>query len=219
MTSSKITKEKIILTVLQAAFEKGSGSASLADIADNLQIKKASLYNYFSSRETMLEETRKYCDDYLHSVVFFGSALQKSAKEKESVKALLSEAVTDYFYSYEKEPLFQIYTFLESEKYFSIEAAAIEKSQYQRLKTQASNLLRTIISYEWLPSLTLGQLDIFSNFIASIIKSNLDLYLMKRKEIIMTSPGALFDTPSKDDFFIENTVLLIKSFLTLANNK
>ena len=182
MTSSKITKEKIILTVLQAAFEKGSGSASLADIADNLQIKKASLYNYFSSREIMLEETRKYCDDYLHSVVFFGPALQKSAKYKEDIKTLLLEAVADYFYTFEKEPLFQIYTFLESEKYFSIETASIESTQYQRLKSQSSNLLRFIISYGWLPSLTLGQLDIFSNFIASIIKSNLDLHLMKRKE-------------------------------------
>lgn len=48
-------KEEIILTTLALAAEKGLSGVSMGMIADRVGMKKPSLYNYFSSREEIVE--------------------------------------------------------------------------------------------------------------------------------------------------------------------
>ena len=47
MGRKNISQEKIIQAFLASAFEKSAGATSLSDIAEYLEIKKASLYNHF----------------------------------------------------------------------------------------------------------------------------------------------------------------------------
>jgi len=53
MSKKNISQEKIIQAFIASAFEKSAGGTSLADISESLEIKKASLYNHFSSRDEM----------------------------------------------------------------------------------------------------------------------------------------------------------------------
>ena len=53
MSKKNISQDKIILSFLSSAYEKSSGATSLADVADSLEIKKASLYNHFENKEAI----------------------------------------------------------------------------------------------------------------------------------------------------------------------
>ena len=63
MGRKNISQEKIIQAFLASAFEKSAGATSLSDIAEYLEIKKASLYNHFPSKQAIfdaiVEETSK----------------------------------------------------------------------------------------------------------------------------------------------------------------
>lgn len=49
-------KEEIIIATLELAVEKGLGAVSMAQIADKVGIKKASLYNHFKSKEEIMDQ-------------------------------------------------------------------------------------------------------------------------------------------------------------------
>ncbi len=70
MSRKSITRAKIIEAALFSAFKDGMGAVSLSDIAQSLQIKKASLYNYFSGKEEMLCAVYEYADDFYSRVNF-----------------------------------------------------------------------------------------------------------------------------------------------------
>ena len=53
-------KEEIIIATLELAAEKGLGTVSMAQIADKIGIKKASLYNHFKSKEEIIEQMYVY---------------------------------------------------------------------------------------------------------------------------------------------------------------
>ena len=51
MSKKNISQEKIIQSFLSSSFNKSAGSTSLADIADDLEIKKASLYVRYGANQ------------------------------------------------------------------------------------------------------------------------------------------------------------------------
>lgn len=120
--SEKITKESIIKSLLDTAFYKSAGGTSLSDIAESLGIKKASLYNHFESRSDIIEQTTSSCAEYLKSISFIPAEIENVAK-KYPVETVLKGIVSRYVKMHEKAPLFQIYTFVESQKYFDIKTA------------------------------------------------------------------------------------------------
>ena len=70
MAKKNISQEKIIQSFISCAFEKSAGATSLSDIADALQIKKASLYNHFENREAMYYASIDYCGSEIATVGF-----------------------------------------------------------------------------------------------------------------------------------------------------
>ena len=133
--SEKLTKDTIIKAVLDTAFARSTGATSLADIANTLHIKKASLYNHFNNRQDLIEQTIASCREYVSEISFIPENIDAVAK-KYTAEAVLKGLVDRYFKMHEKSPLFQIYTFIESEKYFTPEAADIVRMQKQSLVTQ-----------------------------------------------------------------------------------
>lgn len=53
-------KEEIIIATLELAAEKGLTAVSMAQIADRIGIKKASLYNHFKSKEEIIKQMYVY---------------------------------------------------------------------------------------------------------------------------------------------------------------
>ena len=120
MGRKRISREKIINAFLFCAFDKSAGATSLQDIADFLEIKKASLYNHFGSKDEMYDATLVYCSDYLNFVNFIPEDINRDGKiYEEDAYDGFRKIIKRHIQLYENEPLFQIFTFVHSEKYFN----------------------------------------------------------------------------------------------------
>ena len=134
MSHKKLSKEKIINAFLFSSFDKSAGATSLQDISDVRQIKKASLYNHFSSRDEMYFATLEYCRENLNALNFIPDEIRLSGKlGQESLSLTLKKILKRYINLYETEPLFQIYSFINSEKFFNSLASKIADKEYEKI--------------------------------------------------------------------------------------
>lgn len=68
MKKEKISKEKIIAAFLKVSFEKSASGTALSDIAEEVGIKKASLYNYYDNRDAIVCDVMGFCGGELKSL-------------------------------------------------------------------------------------------------------------------------------------------------------
>ena len=189
MSKKNISQEKIIQAFLTSSFDKSAGATSLADVADSLEIKKASLYNHFDSREAMYDATIAYCDQQIGQVDFLTQKVQEAvAAGKTTVPAAIKKLIARYFALFDSEPLFKMYVFVHTEQYFNAAALKIVQNQIEKINDDIKKLVET---KEVAASLT------------SIILQQLDAYIAVRKETIRQNPetgaGSLFELPSDNN--------------------
>ncbi|MGN0729752.1 TetR/AcrR family transcriptional regulator [Treponema sp.] len=214
--SEKITRENVIKSLLDTSFYKSAGGTSLSDIADSLGIKKASLYNHFESRSDIIEQTTNSCSEYLKSLSFIPSEIESVAK-KYPVETVLKGIVSRYVKMHEKPPLFQIYTFIESQKYFDLRAAKIVREQNEKLESQTEIVLETILRLGKI-KIAVEQIPGIAKWFCSGINDLLNRRLLDRKQAVMQNPksgeGELF-TLQADDRGIEEINGLVEQFTRL----
>lgn len=178
MPQKRISRDKIITAFLMLSFDKSAGAVSLSDIADSLGVKKASLYNHFSSREEMYVATVDFCAEYLKNISFI-----------ENGNSDFRKLILQYFRSHTMEPLIQIYSFIHSEKYFNETATAAAEKHYQKIFSEIKQML---------PEKSENVVQIISTLIAE----NLDSYILQRKDSIRKNPeqvaGSLFELPFEE---------------------
>ena len=119
---------------------------------------------------------------------------------------------------HEKEPLFQIYTFVESQKYFNQQAAEIVNNHKQKLVNQTIHLLSILSTLDKV-KIKGPQIETVALWFVSGMNDLLNNYLMDKKVMMMTNPasgdGELFTLPEdqggllKVNAFIEQFVSLI----------
>lgn len=199
MPGKKISREKIIEALLSSAFDKSAEGTSLADIADVLGIKKASLYNHFENRDAIISAALAYSSQYLARVTFVPPDTDAVAA-KYSPETIFKGIVNRYITMYEREPLFQIYIFLQSEKYFTYKAVEILNTQKETMISGTIKLLQSLAAA--------GKLQHRQSFgpaavwFCNAVLQLLDSYLAERKETIRQNPesgaGSLFALPSDD---------------------
>lgn len=216
--ADKITKDEIVKAVLKTTFYKSTGATSLADIANELGIKKASLYNHFEGREDILNYTVESCASYIEEINFKPGDIDTITK-KYAPEIVLKGMVNRFYKMHEKVPLFQIYTFIESMKYFNPRAAEIVKLEKQKLITQTEEVLNAMISVS---KINITSMDVKSaaTWFCSGIINFLNMYLLERKQIVINNPadgeGELFSLPSDEksfsevDYYIEQFVTSLK---------
>ena len=108
MSKKNISQEKIIQAFLASAFDKSAGATSLADVSEGLEIKKASLYNHFESRDAMYAASIAYSAQEIGAVSFLEEKTLESIKGgKAAPSAVFKKLITRYFELYENEPLFR----------------------------------------------------------------------------------------------------------------
>lgn len=209
----KISREEIIMALVDISFFKSTGATSLSDIADRLGIKKASLYNHFENRDAIVDSAFKFCGDYLAAINFLPPDLN-SVSQKYSASSVLKGIVKRYFKMHEKRPLFQIYTFVESQKYFCKAASEIIFTEQKRLEEQTEKLFTALLNN--------GKIFIPEAYKKSCIQwlcagigDLLSKRLMQRKRLVMENPasgeGELFSLPP-DDSGLEEIDRLIEDF-------
>ena len=203
MSRPLITQEKIIEAALFCAFDKGMGDTSLNDISNYLSIKKASLYNHFTSKEEMLKAINLYCSDFYLKVNFVSDdELSKAGASSSQAEKVFKQCSVNYIKKHEVDPLFQIYTFVNSEKYFNEEVLDIYNNQIAKIENQIYLFYKLISSNS-----ENAELRRESKLFCNVLMNVLDTYLASRKEIIRQNPesgvGALFALPSDDKFMQE----------------
>ena len=149
MAKKRIDRDKILQAFLTCAFEKSAGAVSLADIASLLGVNKASLYNHFSSRDAICEAAIDFCADYMSGVRFIPESADSLAPL--SFSDALAKIVKQYFRSYEIEPLFQMYAFIHSSKFFSSEAARAAERETQKIADDTASFIARFAAEGKLP--------------------------------------------------------------------
>lgn len=215
--AQKITKQRIVDSFLNAAFYKSGGAVSLADISDSLGIKKASLYNYFESRDAIVKSVLDYCAERLSGISFIPSGIDEVVK-KYPLETVFKGIVTRYVKMHEKSPLFQIYTFVQSQKYFDLRAARIVRDTTRKLEDQTRIVLETAVAEKKTGSLDGRQIDSVAKWFCAGINDFLSQRLLGRKRVIMENPpggnGELF-TLASDDRGIDAINALVTEFCAL----
>ena len=201
--SEKVTREKIILAFLDSCFAKNAGGTSLSDVADRLGIKKASLYNHYESRDSMVEDCIRWCGDYYRKTYFIPADIE-SISQRYPAENVMKAIVNRWFKMNEKEPLMQIYSFIESEKYISTAAAKIAQETREKLVSQTKTALRSLGNAGKIIDLEENDLETMSTMFASITISSLDSYITKKKIEIRSNPeggeGSLFESAGDSDY-------------------
>lgn len=198
-----ISREKIINAFLWTAFEKSSDSTSLQDIATALQVKKASLYNHFSSKDDMYQATVLYCGDFLSFVNFIPDDLRNSGKlYSTEIAPFFKKIIKRYFQLFESEPLIQIYTFLQTEKYFNKDVLLIIQKETEKIEKNIEELVQGFIKHEKLEKLQTSDIKNFSKNLTTVILKQLDFYIIQKKQTIRENPesgaGSLFALPTDE---------------------
>ncbi|MBP5588108.1 MAG: TetR/AcrR family transcriptional regulator [Treponema sp.] len=198
MSRPLITQEKIIEAALFCAFDKGMGDTSLNDISNYLSIKKASLYNHFASKEEMLKAINTYCSDFYTKVNFASDEeLAKAGTSPAQAEKVFKTCSANYIKKHEVDPLFQIYTFVNSEKYFNKEVLDIWQAQVSKIENQIYLFFKLVKN-----SADNAFVKRESKNFCSVLMNSLDTYLAARKEVIRQNPesgvGALFGLRSDD---------------------
>ncbi len=219
MKKKNLSQETIINAFLFSAFEKSAGSTSLQDVAGSLGVKKASLYNHFSSKEDMYFGVIDYCRIYLDSVNFIPEDDLKNDKiYSMEIKSAFRKLFKRYVQLYEAEPIFQIYTFVHSEQYYTLKAAKISDSEFFKVK---SGILELLKGFEKKGAITLPENELLRNLAANFTLSflqKLDEYIVRKKEIVRQNPetgaGSLFALPT-DEEALESILSIADFYLEL----
>ncbi len=220
MSKKQITQEKIIQSFLSSAAEKGAGATSLSDISDMLEIKKASLYNHFASRDDMYNATLEYCSAEILNSTFMPVEIVESAAtgknaSKGTALSYFKKAVTQYFKLFECDPFYKMYVFIHSEQYFNRKALDIVQADYKRLSDQLRDALK-VFKKAGKCDFEDKELKDICSYLVSVITNQLDLYIARKQEIIRQNPdtgvGSLFALPT-DEAQLEANLHIFESSL------
>jgi len=214
MSKKVVSAQGIVEAALFSAFKNGMGETSLADIAQDLGIKKASLYNYYAGKEEILAALCSYCSDFYAKINIFEQEIFTKINSTNCEK-LFKKSVDSYIKAHEAEPLFQIYTLVASEKYFDKNFLDIYEAQRQKVFEQ-SFLFFKIASAQTKGSAQQSDeaLSRYSDFFTDGILSRLDLYIAQKKETVRRNPecdaGSLFALPSDEKQIAKITAFAIE---------
>ncbi len=223
MARKRLSQELIINAFLYSAFEKSAGSTSLQDIAFSLGIQKASLYNYFHSKEEMYFSAIDYCRIYLDSVNFLPDNLMDGGQiYKIEIKEAFRKIFKRYVQLCESEPIFQIYSFVNSEQYFNGKITKIIDGEFFKIKSGILELLR---GFEDSGAVSLPENGLLRSFASNFTSSflyQLSSYIMHKKEVVRQNPetgaGSLFALPTDEDA-IEAVMSLSDFYVDLILNQ
>ncbi len=212
MSKKNISQEKIIQAFLSSAFDKSAGGTSLADVADSLEIKKASLYNHFESREVMYAASLEYCRKEIGNVEFITSKQAESLNSgKMTLVNVFKKAIARYFGLFDSEPLFKMYVFVHTEQYFNANALKIVQNQAEKVTED----IKTVLTY-FIKDKSEKEIKDIATAVSNLVLQLLDSYISQRKETVRLNPetgaGSLFELPS-DNNIINKASRLVESFL------
>ena len=220
MARKRLSREKIINAFLTSAFDKGAGATSLQDISDILLIKKASLYNHFSSRDDMYAAVLSYCRDTLGELHFLpDTLLADGAFLDEDIFSVCKKILRRYLLLFGIEPLFQIYIFIHTEQYFCAAAYKIADAELTKVQDGIQILLEAYAQSGKIRFSDSPALKQLADWFGAAFMQQLDMYIMRKKETVRQNPecgaGSLFSMPP-DDSTLDSILQLAETNLRMS---
>jgi len=210
----KLSRESIIMAMLNASFTYSAGAASLSDIASSLGVKKASLYNHFNGRDDIVAKTTAFCADYMRAVSFVPHNIREIV-QKYPAATTFKGIARSFFKMHTQEPLFQIYTFVHSQKFFSAKSAAVARESSERLSSQVELILKQLLEAKKIRVMMPNTISDLGKQFSAGIQSLLCDYLVERKILVMQNPasgeGELFALPDNSSV-LKDLDTLVTSF-------
>ena len=128
---SENRKEEIILAMLKLASQKGLGAVSMNMIAEEIGIKKPSLYNHFKSKNEIVKEMYLFLRDKAQKET--KTQMDVSIFEKNSAYEILSCLVSNYIKLSCEENMYMFYKVIYAERTISSEAAKIITTESEKM--------------------------------------------------------------------------------------
>lgn len=203
MARKKLSREKIINAFLVSAFDSSAGATSLQNISDILQIKKASLYNHFESRDEMYAAVVLYCREYLDDVNFLPDDMFLNGSFiEEDIFSVVKKILRRYILLFENEPLFQIYVFIHTEQYFCRAAYLAVDAERNKIQNGFRTIFDAYLETGAICNSESNDMHTLADWYASAFLQQLDIYIMRKKEVVRQNPecgaGSLFSMPSDE---------------------
>ena len=126
-------KQDIIQATLELAAENGLGTVSMQQIADQVGITKASLYNHFSSRDEIVEAMYEFLRNASKEKANVGKFDYDSFRADRSMKEILTEAVSGYRKMVAEPQMYLFYKIIMSERSINPIAAEIMVRETQTM--------------------------------------------------------------------------------------
>lgn len=214
-----LSRDVIIKVVLHTAFIRSAGGTSLSDIAEELNVKKPSLYNHFFSREDIMESTLDFCGKYYSSITFAPPDLE-TVTQKYSADTVFRGVVDRYIKMHEKLPLIEVYTFVQSQKYFSKKASFIVQNELKKITVQTEQILQALIKNNKV-HIDEKSVHTCAKWFCAGVSSILCDYVIAKKQLIMENPesgeGELFSLPA-DSSSLDAIEKLVSDFCAMFMN-
>ncbi len=183
------TKQKLILSLLELGSKKGIDNVSIAQLAKENGLSKASVFHHFSSRDEMIASLFAYCRKLAYSqqitISFSGQASD-----------VLFRAMDHWSDVYTTEPLSWFYSIIEAEKLIHPEASSIASTLSEMFDAQSRVLIEELAETGRLEVEDLDlAIEMFSatvqNFLSKILVGK-DADLPWREERFINSFCALY---------------------------
>ena len=136
------TKEKILLATLDLAAEYGLKSLSMSQIADEVGIKKPSLYNHFTSKEQLVKGVYEYLRD--RSKEASVAAFCDDNSRNKSAYDILLEAVLNYEKMVLSDDMLKFYKVIYAERATDKDAAEIVVEETEKMIGATKALLEVL---------------------------------------------------------------------------
>ena len=168
----KSTKEKIILATLDLATEYGLKSLSMSQIANEVGIKKPSLYNHFDSKEQLIKGVYEYLRDKSKEALV-ETSYGDNFKNK-SACDILYDAVLNYEKMVLSDDMLKFYKVIYAERTTDKDAAKIVVEETGKMIGATKALLEALNKEN---KLNVADIDIAATSFAMTIHGLIDYEL------------------------------------------
>ena len=138
------TRDEIITALLCLGEEKGLTNVSLADIADEVGIRKASIYSHFSSQSQMIEQAISYCRNLLRNSSFSVDFKAKDAK------TLLTSLFDSIISTFAERPVSSFFSVVRQMYMFDRSFAEENRQIESMISTRVRIALEFCVQRSWL---------------------------------------------------------------------
>ncbi len=138
------TREEIITALLSLGEEKGLANVSLADIADEVGIRKASIYSHFESQQALVDTMILHCRKELSTKTF---DVDFKAKDAHIMLAALFDNIIRVF---AEKPISSFFSIVQQQRMYDKAFASEDRLVSSMINARIRIALEFCVQRSWL---------------------------------------------------------------------